>query len=1043
MKLSKNKTKISTIALILTLTLTLTFIALPSVYSQTYAMEMNLPGEPPHYAVIGTTNYDIDLNGAHPGGDMELWYIPPGGTDWIMWSSTNIPANADLDIYDFVFDTVGEYQFKWMLDGQSSDTGIVTVFESASQIPPSYTSTLIYVTQQPIGEVGKPMFISYWTRAMPPDIGETAGDVPSPSGRAGWYNISFEITLPDGTIDMIDLPYSDPVGGGYLLYTPTQTGTYSVVAIFGGTWKNSSAGNVYWEYMESVSADFVVGTDPLVGWDAAPPPDDYWNRPVSGASHSWSSTVGNWLGSYANQYPHAAYGGTTSPYGWGAAPASAHILWSRQHYPSGSLMDERFGTQVQTLNHYQDVDWDGVDIILEGVIHYTPQYTGHWGFGNAAGYWGWGGLSLYTGEQLFENTSIYEAVPDFGQIFLYKSPNQHGGFSYLIREGVDLPETVEKDPRFGPNQTITLSNERRKETWEVIDAYTRNRVCYIANVSDGGRMVNSKIGAITYYDTDREGDQYYLTIWNSTSALSMYADDPPATGGWQWRPQWGGHSNYQYRWREHRDAFHDGNDCWALKLPIPSLRAPVNQRRNETAVIEVVREGEYVIFGTDGVNDADGIAPAWFMAISLEPGREGDKLWETTFNPPSAVTAGAQFTAGMQMVEVVPEDEVVVFENRRIQKYWVYDLRTGELLWEYIEPEQGHYYSMNQIVYDGKLLTWGRIGGTLRAYDIRTGDIIWTYVAGANGTETPYGNAIVQDAFVADDKIYFGTSEHSASTPLWRTPGLRCIDAQTGEELWKILWWGDEFAVADGILVGFNWFDGQIYAFGRGPSATTVTASPKYSAWGTMVVVEGTVTDQTPTGARNINDEVEFTLKDTPAISDEDMQAWMQYLFMEQKYPEDAKGVEVVCNVLDPNNNVYEIGRATSDVTGTYGFAFEPPVPGWYEITAEFRGSASYGPSFAKTFIYVGEEAVLEGPQGEPGPMGPAGPAGPQGSAGPTGATGATGSTGPAGATGPQGLQGPVGDAAAADQAFMIGIGAIVVALIAIALAAFVFMRKR
>jgi hypothetical protein len=463
MKLSTNKTKISTIALILTLTITTIFIALPIVNAQDIIM--NLPGAEgqPHYLLIGTTNYDIDLNGNHPGGDMELWYIPPGSTTWMMFGSYNISPNSDLDVYDFDFSVAGEYQFKWVLGDVESNVEIAIVVNDPSEIPPSYTSTLIYVTQQPIGEVGKPMFVSYWTLSMPPDIGETAGDVPSPSGRAGWYNISLVFTLPDGTIETVDMPYSDPVGGGYLLYTPTQTGTYSVVAVFGGTWKNSTTGNVRWEYMESVPAEFVVGTDPLVGWDEAPPPDDYWNRPVSGASHTWSSAVGNWLGSYANKYPHAAYGGTTSPYGYGAAPASAHILWTKQHYPSGSLMDERFGPQVQTLNHYQDVDWDGVDIILEGVIHYTPQYTGHWGFGNAAGYWGWAGLSLYTGEKLFEDTSIDAAVPDFGQIFLYKSPNQHGGFSYLIREGVDLPETVEKDLRFGPNQTVTLSNERGKK----------------------------------------------------------------------------------------------------------------------------------------------------------------------------------------------------------------------------------------------------------------------------------------------------------------------------------------------------------------------------------------------------------------------------------------------------------------------------------------------------------------------------------------------------------------------------------------------------
>jgi hypothetical protein len=951
MKISRKKPIAATFTLILTVSIIATIIALPSVYAQ-YNMEMNLPGNPPHYVTLATTNYDIDLNGAHPGGDMELWYtLPSDPNTWIMFGSYNIPPSADLDIYDFAFTETGEYKFKWMLDGQSSDIGVLTCFATSAEIPPSFTSTLIYVMQQPVAEVGKTMFISYWTLTMPPDIGETAGDIPSPSGRAGWYNISLEITKPDGTIEIVDMPYSDPVGGGYLLYTPTQTGTHSVVAVFGGTWKNSSFGNVYWEPMRSASAPFEVSTDPIGGWPEAPPPDSGVVRPVSGASHNYWSYMGNWLGSYAAKYPNAAYGGTTNNFGWGDAPESAHILWSKSFFPSGSLLDSRFGTEQYTLNHYQDVNFDGYNLIVDGVIHYTPQYTAHQGQGSAAGYWGWGGLSLYTGEKLFEYTDIDVHRPDFGQIFLYKSPNQHGGFSYLIRDGVDLPETVEKDPRFGANQTVTLSNERGKDTWEVIDAYTRNRVCWIGNVSDSGRMVNSKIGAITYYDTDREGDQYYLTIWNSTTALSMYAEDPPATGGWQWRPQWGGHSNYIYRWREHRDAFHDGNDCFALKVPIPSLRGPSTDRGQQTASIRVVREGDIVIFGTAGINDDRGIVPAWFMGVSLEEGREGQKLWETTFDPPRAETAGAQFTAGMVLEQVVPEGEggVVIYENRRVLTYWAYDIRTGELLWTISEPEQGHYYSMYNTIYDGKMLAWGRIGGHLRAYDLRTGDTVWDYVAGPDGTETPYGNALVMDCKVADNKVYFGTSEHSATTPLWRTPGLRCVDATNGQELWKILWWGDDFGIADGILVGWNWFDGQVYGFGKGPSATTVTAPDTEVPLGTSVVIKGTVTDQTPTGERNIHDEMVFTLKDTPAISDEDMAEWMQYMFMEQGFPMDAKGVEVV---LYANDN--EIGRTTSDVSGTFSLTWEPPSEGDYTICAAFEGSRSYGSSSSTTGMTVG-----------------------------------------------------------------------------------------
>ena len=74
-----------------------------------------------------------------------------------------------------------------------------------------------------------------------------------------------------------------------------------------------------------------------------------------------------------------------------------------------------------------------------------------------------------------------------------------------------------------------------------------------------------------------------------------------------------------------------------------------------------------------------------------------------------------------------------------------------------------------------------------------------------------------------------------------------------------------------------------------------------------------------------------------------------------QAKPTDAKGVDVVLTVMDPNNNVYEIGRTTSDVEGNFGFEFDPLVPGVYQVTATFEGSDAYGPSAATTYLTVQE----------------------------------------------------------------------------------------
>jgi hypothetical protein len=144
-----------------------------------------------------------------------------------------------------------------------------------------------------------------------------------------------------------------------------------------------------------------------------------------------------------------------------------------------------------------------------------------------------------------------------------------------------------------------------------------------------------------------------------------------------------------------------------------------------------------------------------------------------------------------------------------------------------------------------------------------------------------------------------------------------------------------------------------MYVYGKGPSSTTVTAAPKVTSWGASVLLEGTVTDQSP-GTKQLEVTSRYP-NGVPAISDEDQDAWMEYLYMQQVCPKDAEGVEVVLETLDPNNNFYEIGRVKTDSSGMYKLLWEPPVPGEYTIIATFEGSDSYGSSYAETAIGVTE----------------------------------------------------------------------------------------
>jgi outer membrane protein assembly factor BamB len=421
---------------------------------------------------------------------------------------------------------------------------------------------------------------------------------------------------------------------------------------------------------------------------------------------------------------------------------------------------------------------------------------------------------------------------------------------------------------------------------------------------------------------------------------------------------------------------HDGNDFFSLNVSVSGVLGPRNSRLNETGNILAVRQDEYVIIGTAGVNDEQGIAQGFMKAISLEPGKVGQVLWENTFTPPSsagrtqAVTFG---TSASGFVGVYPEAGIFLYRHQRTQKYYAFSLDTFQQIWA-SEPEvQMGYYGTSQNVYNGILYSHG-YGGVIYAYNMTTGELLWHYAATSEGFESTYGgNYPLGIVIIADGKLYTVTGEHSPTQPLFRGHNLRCLNATTGDELWKIIGWfggmsptSSNILMADGILVGLNFFDNQLYAFGRGPSATTVTASPKVSVHGNKVMIEGTVTDQSPVGKRDTSGYVQVPLKGTPAISDEDMAAWMEYLFMQQACPTDAKGVEVVLTVLDPNNNAYEIGRTTSDYTGTFGFEFEPLVPGTYQIIATFEGSNAYGPSSAATYITVEEAPAATAAPTEP-----------------------------------------------------------------------------
>jgi hypothetical protein len=243
----------------------------------------------------------------------------------------------------------------------------------------------------------------------------------------------------------------------------------------------------------------------------------------------------------------------------------------------------------------------------------------------------------------------------------------------------------------------------------------------------------------------------------------------------------------------------------------------------------------------------------------------------------------------------------------------------------------------------------------IHAYNITTGQNIWNWYTESSGLETVYGHYVFKDsAFsISDGKIYAVTNEHSPSTPLYRGSKMYCVDAITGQGLWNVTFWGLFPIIADGYAVSLNYYDGQIYCFGKGPSETTITASPKVSVIGSSVLIEGQVTDQS-VGA-----------KDKPAVSDTSMANWMEYIYEQQPMPTNTTGVTVTLDIIDANGNYRNIGSATTDLSGKFSFAWKPDITGKYTLIASFAGSNSYGSSFAESSFQVDQTPQIT-PTSEP-----------------------------------------------------------------------------
>ncbi|PVX26458.1 MAG: hypothetical protein CW691_01445 [Candidatus Bathyarchaeum sp.] len=777
----------------------------------------------------------------------------------------------------------------------------------------------------PIG-VQQTTYITLWVDAPLPDA-NVDNDV-----RRHDYKLT--ITLPDGSTQVMDWPVvQDTTNLAFTSFTPTQVGEYTLQFDYAGqtyTWDETPTqqqwtGTVFTPASRTKSLTVTVDPipDPLSSY---PLPTEYWTRPIEGQNPSWFTITSHWLsGNYLGS--HQVFRGFELWQKDGVGPESPHIMWTKS-IEFGGVVGGTLTTQVDGGTYYSGGSYEGRfnnAIIMNGILYY-PVPLGHSGSGG-----GYAAVDLRTGEELWYRDDLgglsetgYFSPISKGQLYNYESINQHGVVGGVLW------------------QTIG-------DTWNAYDGLTGMWMYNLTNVADGFEVYTDS-GEIVRYVMD--ADNGWMALWNFSAAV----DTRRSASG----------SNY-HQWRPSGKSI-DTSNAYSWNVTIPDLPGDSNP------AIVAVLPGD-IILGTSssvqpGVFRMPRGTPDPYVvwAISDRPENRGELLWIENYPAPDN-------TVSLQLGPVDPVNRVWTMNEVETMQWRGYSLDDGSPLWGPTTTEfrdiqffgGGEGAGQRGVSAYGNLYVAG-YGGEIFCYDTADGELIWKYDNTDSGLQSPWGLMPIFIATIADGKVYAFNNEHSPNSPLYKGYSVYCVDAEDGTEIYKMDGWAGQTGgrglstslLADGFLVYYNYYDNQVYCVGKGPSVTSVTAAPKVSVQGSSVLIEGTVMD-IAAGATQNEQSARFP-NGLPAVSDECMDAWMEYVYMQKPRPADATGVNVHIEAVDPNGNYQDLGTATSDSYGNYGFTFVPEISGQYMIIATFEGTDSYYGSTSTTYLTVDPAASASTP---------------------------------------------------------------------------------
>ncbi len=763
------------------------------------------------------------------------------------------------------------------------------------------TFPLLTCAPNPVG-VGQIVYINAFMSKPTPTAGmASSGDQ--------YENIMIHITRPDGTQQTIGPLRSDSTGGTWASFTPTQEGAYKLQMTYpgqtligggdvfggGGQWNGSIL-------LPSTSEviTLTVQRDSIVSPYSSPnQPTEYWSRPIYSTNWYWGELGGNWLGLRA---PSFATTGMYDVMGnfqqYSKAPNTGHIVWTRPTQfggivggPISSDQESQYTSTSIAINYFEP-------IIMYGIIYYTQFSSVN---SNPSS---WEAVDLRTGETVWSRTcgDTGKEVLRMGQILRFHTVQEFGSTPFLWSTEIA-----------GFFQTPSF--------YSLYDASTGKFVCNITGIQN-----------LSYYTDVDETQQgtllgWYasggnLTMWNSTRMLTS---GPSMFGPVVVTIRPTGTYNYSTGVQ------------WTVPLATTLGGAPISGTLGVAASTPEVILTRY--YPSPGMFQEMGYG---YQITAGYNAKTGALMW----GPLNQTLPYLH-----DIAVLAARDGVYVIHDKDANEAYGFSLTNGVKLWGPVKLPGNAWSSISraaEIAY-GHVYIWD-FGGYVNALDMNTGEIKWTFTPRSSGYDAPYGIYPLWHfgtQSIADGKLFF--SEGSMYNPPIHPAYRLAIDAYTGDLVWKLLSYSGRCpgAIADGYLLQWNSFDSQLYSIGKGPTATTIVASPKVTTAGSSMLIEGRVTDESP-GTKNTDRLARFP-DGVPAIADDCMSDWMEYVYMQQTKPTDITGVPVTLLVTDPTGTTQEIATVTSNAKGNFAYSYIPPTTGLYTISAVFCGSESYFGSESET----------------------------------------------------------------------------------------------